>query len=139
MRNLIVFILAGTLVSCANEKEEVTENQPTELITEEVETDTTPDPFAPGEYIEYHENGAVKISGKNNQDGKREGLWISYYDTGVKWSESYYDDGIRNGHSLSFFPNGGIRYVGEYKNDIKIGVWKFYDETGELEKEEEFD
>ena len=79
------------------------------------------------------------MEGKLNANGNRDGLWISYYENGTKWSESYYDDGSREGHSLSFFPSGQTRYIGEYKNDKKIGVWKFYDEDGELFKEETFE
>ncbi|MFT4600005.1 MAG: antitoxin component YwqK of YwqJK toxin-antitoxin module [Arenicella sp.] len=130
----ILFVLI--LCSCAEEVTE-TEDLSNNLI-EEVAIDTTPDPTAPGQFKEYFPNGALKIEGKNNAEGNRNGLWISYYDNGIKWSESYYDNGIRDGHSLTFFPNGGIRYIGEYKNDIKIGLWKFYDEAGELVKEEQF-
>lgn len=92
-----------------------------------------------GDYIENYPNGKLKMEGKLNVNGNRDGLWISYYENGTKWSESYYDDGSREGHSLSFFPSGQTRYIGEYKNDKKIGVWKFYDEDGELFKEETFE
>lgn len=92
----------------------------------------------PAEHIEYHPNGQVKIKGRMNKAGERHGLWVSYYDNGTKWSESYYVDGERDGHSLTFYPNGRVRYIGEYKNDIKVGNWKFYDEEGNLTKEENF-
>lgn len=126
------------LVSCSNETDVTTETQEIEEIVEPIE-EPTPDPNQPGEYQEFYPSGALKIEGKNNSKGHRNGLWISYYENGIKWSESYYVDGIKNGHSLTFFPNGGIRYVGEYKNDIKIGLWKFYDEAGEIVNEEEFE
>ncbi|MBD3636150.1 MAG: hypothetical protein HUJ25_02320 [Crocinitomicaceae bacterium] len=92
----------------------------------------------PSKTVEYFPNGQVKMEGKINENGNREGLWIAYYETGVKWSESYYIDGKRDGHSLSFYPNGQVRYVGEYKNDIKVGTWTFYDEEGNLVNEETF-
>ena len=136
MKSLLLLIPLSFLFSCGQEDEEQIEN--TEITTEEIVEEIVADPNAPGDYEEYYPNGALKIKGKNNSEGNREGLWISYYDNGIKWSESYYDNGIKNGHSLTFFPNGGIRYVGEYDNDVKIGTWKFYDETGELVNEEEF-
>jgi antitoxin component YwqK of YwqJK toxin-antitoxin module len=39
---------------------------------------------------------------------------------------------------VTFFPNGKIRYVGEYKDDEKSGNWKFYDEAGLLISEENY-
>jgi antitoxin component YwqK of YwqJK toxin-antitoxin module len=136
----LTFLLlpAFLFFSCSESTNDIAEDQ-TESIEEEIVEDTTPDPNAPGDFEEYYPNGALKIKGKNNAEGNREGLWISYYDNGIKWSESYYDNGIKNGHSLTFFPNGGIRYVGEYENDVKIGTWKFYDEAGELLNEEVFE
>jgi len=126
------------MVSCSDETSKNTENT-TDISDIEAVEEVIADPNAPGDFEEYYPNGALKMKGKNNSNGEREGLWISYYDNGIKWSESYYDNGIKNGHSLTFFPNGGIRYVGEYKNDVKIGTWKFYDEAGELLNEEVFE
>jgi len=92
----------------------------------------------PGEYFEYYPSGKLKMKGFYNEQVNRDGLWISYYEEGSKWSESYYVDGKRDGHSLTFFPNGEIRYIGEYKNDEKKGSWKFYNEQGALIREEKY-
>jgi len=92
----------------------------------------------PGLFQEFYPNGALKMEGKNDENGLRNGLWIAYYEDGTKWSESYYVKGKKSGHSLSFYPNGNVRYVGEYLDDEKIGTWKFYDENGDLSNEETF-
>ena len=92
----------------------------------------------PGIYQEYHQNGQLKIEGLNNIYRNREGLWVSYYDDGTKWSENFYSNGIKSGHSVTFFPSGNVRYVGEYRNDERFGTWKFYDEQGNLTNEEKF-
>ncbi len=68
----------------------------------------------------------------------RNGLWLSYYENGSKWSESMYVHGKKNGHSVTFFPNGKIRYIGEYKDDEKSGNWRFFDEVGLLVSEENY-
>jgi len=94
--------------------------------------------IAPGDYVEYHPNGGIKIKGIYSETLTREGLWISYYDNGIKWSESYYSNGKLDGHSLTFYPNGKIRYLGEYKNDEKTGTWTFYDEVGNITNEEKY-
>lgn len=92
----------------------------------------------PGDYYEYHPSGGIKIRGFYNNNLKREGLWISYYENGTKWSEAYYLNGLRDGHSLTFYPNGKVRYIGEYKADQKIGEWTFYDEAGNISKTEKY-
>lgn len=94
--------------------------------------------IAPGEYIEYHPNGGIKIKGVYSETLTREGLWVSYYDNGIKWSESYYLNGKLDGHSLTFYPNGKIRYLGEYVEDKKTGTWTFYDDAGNVTKEEKY-
>ena len=78
------------------------------------------------------------MKGRYDSKSLRTGLWVSYYDDGSKWSESYYIEGRRDGHSLTFYPNGQIRYRGEYKMEEKIGTWTFYTETGEVSKEENY-
>ena len=91
------------------------------------------------DYQELYESGILKIEGNYDADGERQGVWTSYYETSVKWSESHYVHGIKNGHSIAFFPNGKVRYMGEYKADNKIGLWRFYDEAGALVTEENYD
>jgi antitoxin component YwqK of YwqJK toxin-antitoxin module len=146
MKNFLFFPLL-LVFSCASdenhpaESEQISTSPDSE--TNDVQIDSTssivmPEPTLAGDYQENYPNGKRKIEGKLNASGKRDGLWVSYYENGIKWSESYYDDGIKQGHSLSFFPNGQARYLGEYKNDKKFGTWKFYDEDGELFKEETF-
>lgn len=126
------------IYSCSAETENDGDENPTtpsaDTLSDNVQTVET----NPNQHLEYHPNGALKIEGKLNDSGRRQGLWLSYYDNGIKWSESYYSNGDRDGHSITFFPNGAIRYVGEYKNDEKVGNWKFYDEEGNLVKEENF-
>jgi len=90
------------------------------------------------DYQEFYETGELKIEGDYDNDEERNGVWVSYYDNGTKWSESNYSHGLRSGHSITFYPNGNIRYVGEYKADKQFGKWTFYDEEGNLVKEESY-
>lgn len=141
MKKIILFLIPLTLIySCSggieNEEDENSTTSSTDTLFGDEGLDAPVQD--PNQHLEYHPNGAVKIEGRFNDDGDRHGLWNSYYDNGIKWSESYYSAGNRDGHSITFFPNGAIRYVGEYKNDEKVGNWKFYDEEGNLVKEENF-
>lgn len=102
----------------------------------------TVEPSAPEkstkDYQELYEDGSLKIEGDFDADGQRQGIWVSYYESGIKWSESHYSHGAREGHSITFYPNGKVRYVGEYKDDQKIGKWTFYTEAGDLDQEIEY-
>jgi len=60
------------------------------------------------ERIIYLKNGNVKAKGKFI-NGKMQGKWIFYRESGELWSE------------------------GEIKDDIKEGIWKRWDKEGELE------
>lgn len=141
MKKLILFLIPLTMIySCSgqgeNEGDDNSTTPSTDSLSDNVQLETPVED--PNQHLEYHPNGALKIEGRLNDKGERQGLWLSYYDNGIKWSESYYSAGNRDGHSITFFPNGAIRYVGEYKNDEKVGNWKFYDEEGILVKEENF-
>ena len=139
MKYFLILAVIG-LISCSENQNEDLEIE-TQLENGSSDTSnlvTPEDPTAAGQYYEYHESGALKIEGIQNEKGNRQGLWISYYENGTKWSESYYVDGKRDGHSLTFYPNGQVRYIGEYKNDEQVGSWKFYDEEGELTNEENY-
>ena len=143
MKYFAFFSIGLVLVACGGNEQDK-ETTEFETTFEDVVTDALKQPeivdtiSKPGETIEYYPNGAIKMRGKLNEEGNRQGLWVSYYDNGTKWSESYYDNGIVDGHSITFFPNGKVRYIGEYKQGEKSGVWKFYDESGEFVKEENF-
>lgn len=141
MKNSI-FILLFLVVSCGD-------NDKKNKVSSEIETTIPEQPkneiikpqnseIKPGEYFEYHANGEIKIRGFYNDNLTREGLWLSYYENGIKWSEAYYSDGKRDGHNVTFYPSGKIRFVGEYKDDEKTGKWTFYDEEGNVTKIENF-
>ena len=91
-----------------------------------------------GEFIEKYDNGTIKIKG-DLVKGLRQGLWESFFENGVKWSESTYLFGIREGAYKIFYPNGKLKIHGAYKNEKKSGIWYFYNENGQFEKEIDFD
>ena len=47
--------------------------------------------------------------------------------------------GRRQGAWRDFYPNGQLRYEGEFKNDKCKGTFKYYDEQGNLKATNEFD
>ncbi len=76
-------------------------------------------------------NGTIRVEGQM-KDGKRHGIWTSYYKDGTKWSVNNYVLGELNGVSLSYYPNESVRFVGEYTHGKRSGTWKFYSNTGQI-------
>ena len=144
MKYFLLSVIGVFLFSCGVEKEDNTNVFPAietsvSEITPEQEPEVEEPNGEPGTYKEFHEDGSLKIEGRLNKDSERTGLWISYYPDSTKWSESYYVKGKRDGHSVTFYETGGIRYVGEYRNDKQVGEWKFYDEKGEETEVKNYD
>lgn len=93
----------------------------------------------PGIYREYYPGKRqLKIAGPLDAEDKRNGAWESYFENGQMNSTTYFIHGIKEGHSIVYHPNGTIHYVGEYKNDQKIGLWLTYNNQGELISEDSF-
>lgn len=133
----LIFAFAGALVACQS-TEEQSENH-----TESKVANTTAEPKKPAEkgvkiHREYHENGQLKMEGPM-VNGKRHGVWISWYENGLKWSETTFSHGIKSGRTVTYYDNGMMRYNGEYANDERVGVWHFYNEEGKLDKKVDHD
>ena len=47
--------------------------------------------------------------------------------------------GRRQGAWTDFYPNGQKRYEGQFKNDVCVGEFKYYDEQGQLKATNTFD
>ena len=84
-----------------------------------------------GESIERYANGVIKMQGMM-KDGKRDGLWKSFYDNGSPWSETTFADGKKNGKTTTWYSNDQKRYEGFYTNDKEFGVWTFWNEKGKV-------
>lgn len=86
-----------------------------------------------GRYTEWYPgHKQLKITGRKNKDGERVGVWKYFSELGVELSITVYTNGLKDGHTIVKHPNGAIHYSGEYLNDEPIGIWKFYNEEGQL-------
>jgi uncharacterized protein len=84
-----------------------------------------------GKWVYYYENGTIQIDAEYVK-GKKEGEihFISYYENKqVKqtWTSIH---GKREGKFYNYYENGKVMTVGKYKNDLPVGKWKSYSETG---------
>ena len=107
-------------------------------------------------------DGTIKEAGATI-DGKKEGMWLEYYNGHISAQRCYVDDSL-SGESIDYNENGEIfirqtfkngqedgNYIlysdfkkgkigeqGNYKNGHKIGVWEYYLEDGRLNKKIEY-
>lgn len=125
--NRSIFIIPLLLFSCTSSPDSSTEDN-------EAISNSLP---ASRAHVEVYDNGQVRIKGRMMGEN-RDGVWVSFYENGVKWSEENYYDGKLNGVSVNYYPSGIIRYRGSYIEDEKVGMWQFYSEDGILAKEVDF-
>lgn len=124
---VLMILLTLTAVSCVSQNE----NQGNTAAGEEKqETEAVSNVEM---YREFYPDSALKIEGRQ-VNGQREGKWSSYYPNGLKWSETTFRAGIKDGPTITYYENGIMRYSGQYYNDYKTGIWQFYNEEGKLDK-----
>jgi len=87
------------------------------------------------ERLEYHETGQLLSRGQL-LNGQRHGVWNSYYDSGMPWSQVNYDAGTEHGTYRTYHPNGEPAIEGAYDQGTRIGTWSFYGEDGNMIKRE---
>ena len=80
---------------------------------------------------QYFKSGKLFIEGLLINE-RREGKWGAYYEDGRIWSIGYYNGGLKHGSSNVYYENGEIRYTKNYEQDVAEGLWKFYDDKGNL-------
>jgi antitoxin component YwqK of YwqJK toxin-antitoxin module len=139
---LAVLIIIG-LQACKTEPKELTEVQKRERdslsrVEQGKKADSIkgtnpllivpPDSEYTGDYQDKYENGIIKFKGFF-RFGKRHGQWLSFYPSGLLWSEMSYDKGLRQGPNITYYKNGKKRYEGFYKKDEQDSVWTYYDTT----------
>ncbi len=115
------------------------ENNTTEDKTEIKTNDENLIEYKNGIYTEYYPGRKkIKIQGAQDINKIRDGKWVFLSETGKELSITYFDKGKREGHTIVKYPNGSLRYVGEYLHDEMVGIWKFYDEKGNLKNEKDY-
>lgn len=131
---LFIFLTLVLCVSCNSDKSEAElerENRKNRII--ENENRPLIQEGENGEYIEWYPgHKQMKIKGRKNEDGERNGVWRYYYENGVEQSVGVYTNGKKEGIYIVRYPNNLLRYRGEYEEDEQVGIWQFYDEEGNL-------
>lgn len=129
-----LFIIIG-LFSCSEETAKTIDDKKIQHDTIQAEfvfTEKKETVIQNGEQIKYHKNGVIEMRGMM-KEGKRDGLWKSFYENGSPWSETTFKDGKKNGKTTTWYDNEKKRYEGFYTNDAESGKWIFWDENGKIQ------
>jgi len=66
------------------------------------------------------------------RNGKKEGLWTTFFSDGRALSKAHFKNGILDGHFESYQSNGDVRAIGNYKDGKRSGDWVTYQSSGEV-------
>lgn len=65
---------------------------------------------------------------------KKRSEYTIFYDNGVRKLKGEYRDNIKDGIYKEYYISGNTKCEGYYRNDERDGEWVFYSETGEITK-----
>ena len=84
-------------------------------------------------------NGVLLCEGITDMEGRRQGKWKEFYETGELKSEGTYQNSNRTGQWKFYFPNKAIEVTGSYDKKGRMdGEWKWYYANGEVMRTEEY-
>ncbi|GGG53581.1 toxin-antitoxin system YwqK family antitoxin [Bizionia arctica] len=89
-----------------------------------------------GESMVYYSDGQLAEKRhfiKNKVQGKA--IW--YYENGNEMKIYHYENGLLHGEAKFYLAEGALEIEGQYKNDQKDGIWKYY-KDGELSDEKDY-
>ena len=74
-----------------------------------------------GLWVHYWDNGQISSKG-TYKDGKREGPWVIYYKNGQLMTKGTYKNGRKEGLGVGFYPDGTLieQWTGTYKDGKKV-------------------
>lgn len=94
--------------------------------------------IAQGEYISGFKEGKWFFQLNDHREegkffeGERTGEWKHFYlDTDNLRFTGFYENGIKNGLFVWFYPDGSVKRRGNYLNNNRDGIWEFFNEQGE--------
>lgn len=86
----------------------------------------------------FNPNNGVLAEETQFVNGLPEGQCHKYSDTGVLLMDCQYHNGLLDGHCKSYYPSTALKEEGQYAKGEKVGVWKTYNEDGDVIAEDAF-
>ncbi len=93
-----------------------------------------------GEVIagKVYSNGIVLFEGIVDEEGRKQGPWKEYYETGELKAEGKYRDDLKVQTWKYYYRNGKVEQKGDYMRGLPEGKWTWNYESGITWREEEF-
>ncbi len=86
----------------------------------------------------YHSNGQINVAEFSDSSGLKQGPFKIYYSNGQPSNIASWKDGKLDGESRSFFDNGQLWDIKNYKLDRRVGKWIEFSKTGDTVKVETY-
>lgn len=77
------------------------------------------------DFKKYYHSNQLAENGKFD-DGLKDGTWKNWYENGTLKSETYWNNGFKDGDYYLYDPAGVIVEKGSYRNNLKNGRWINY-------------
>jgi antitoxin component YwqK of YwqJK toxin-antitoxin module len=90
-----------------------------------------------GRWNYYYPSGKLKSTG-TELNGRREGLWMRFFESGKLASEGMYKMGKTSGNWTYYHENGTVAAQGVELDGMKEGTWKLFLENGFLKSEVQY-
>ena len=130
-------LLTLALCACSDrEPKEIVSTWPTDGAPKEVQLEL--DEGRGTEVQQFHENGRIHTRGVL-LEGVRHGVWNTYREDGLPWSQVTYKNGVKEGLFRTWHVGGIPHIEGQHKDGVPAGKWRFYSTEGDLVETEDFD
>jgi antitoxin component YwqK of YwqJK toxin-antitoxin module len=84
-----------------------------------------------GRWSEYYDSGRDKRI-IEYEDGVYDGAWTKWYESGQKWAEGTYREGKKHGRGRFWYESGQLKADGLYRDDIREGKSTNWYESGQI-------
>lgn len=93
-------------------------------------------PFTGTAFVMHNKNQPMEV--QTYKEGKPDGIWKQYYESGQLKSETPFKEGIPDKVIKQYYENGQLKSEVTYKDGQPDGQGKKYYENGQLESEETY-
>lgn len=83
----------------------------------------------------FYDKDGQKTEVTNYQNNMKHGKYESYFQNGNLEISQIWNDGVKEGEVIGYYESGEVLFRGQYLNNEKKGVWRFYDTFGKVTSE----
>lgn len=91
------------------------------------------------QYEEYNRLRNLYLSGHQNADGQKNGLFTSHFTNGALQAEQNFSNGLKNGRQRYYYANGNLLSEEFFENDTIVGFDYNYFKSGSLDYKSYYD